>query len=395
MLLMPFDLLFYWLTGLTSLGLLGGGIYLLWAWYAGIVIGTGYLVAGILMTAFSFLGRPLMLVLLGRKPGREEPDATREGSSHRIPRPDGSEIFVETLGPPDAPTLIFTHGVSLDGTAWYYARRHLATRFRLVIWDVPGFGLSHGPQDGNYRMERLAEDLQAVIAFAGSQPVVLVGHSMGGMITLTLCRLFPQLLGREVTGLVLAHTTYTNPVRTAKFHTLLSGLQRPLLEPLCHLMILLSPLVRLMNWQSYLSGMAHLNVHASGFTGTETRGQLDFMARFTLRSSPASVGRSFLGMFRYDAAAALPAIPVPTVVVTGDQDIATLPQAGEYMDQLLPQSRRVALSPAGHLGMIERHAAFADALREAADTCFSEQSKLPSTPPESDARTSSAVGQPG
>src|SRR5690349_10532414 len=46
---MPLGLLFVWLLGLLSLLLTGGGVYLLWAWYAGLVVGTGYLVAGLAM----------------------------------------------------------------------------------------------------------------------------------------------------------------------------------------------------------------------------------------------------------------------------------------------------------------------------------------------------------
>jgi len=42
----PFPLLFTWLVGLLSLVVLGGGVYLLWAWYVGVLVGTGYLVAG-------------------------------------------------------------------------------------------------------------------------------------------------------------------------------------------------------------------------------------------------------------------------------------------------------------------------------------------------------------
>ncbi len=39
----PFALLFTWLIGLLSLAVVGGGLYLLWAWYSGVVVGTGYL----------------------------------------------------------------------------------------------------------------------------------------------------------------------------------------------------------------------------------------------------------------------------------------------------------------------------------------------------------------
>jgi hypothetical protein len=69
---LPFSLFF----GLLSLALLGGGAYLIWAWFAGVVVSTGYLVSGIALVAFTFLGRSLVLLL--RRPGDNEPAFTRE-----------------------------------------------------------------------------------------------------------------------------------------------------------------------------------------------------------------------------------------------------------------------------------------------------------------------------
>ena len=119
--------------------------------------------------------------------------------------------------------------------------------YRLIVWDLPGLGLSKQPDNHDYSLENLARDLDAVIALAGGRPVVLVGHSIGGMISLTHCKLFPQAMGTRVCGLVLVNTTYTNPVRTTSMAGLKTALQKPLFEPLLHLTIGLSPLVRVMN----------------------------------------------------------------------------------------------------------------------------------------------------
>jgi hypothetical protein len=98
---MPFGLLFLWLLGLLSLALLGGSLYLLWAWYVGLVIGTGYLVASLVMFVLSFTGR--WLVLLFHPSGPDEPTAARAGVVQRIGRPDGTQLQVERYAPPTAP----------------------------------------------------------------------------------------------------------------------------------------------------------------------------------------------------------------------------------------------------------------------------------------------------
>jgi pimeloyl-ACP methyl ester carboxylesterase len=140
------------------------------------------------------------------------------------------------------------------------------------------------------------------------------------MITLTLCRLFPKALGDRVRAIALVQTTYTNPVRTTNMAGLLTALERPVIVPLLHLTIWLSPLIWLSNLMSYLNGFALLSTKSSGFAGTETWEELNFVARFQLQVSPAVMARGMLGMFRYDATAVLKDINVPVLVVAGDKD---------------------------------------------------------------------------
>jgi len=67
---------------------------------------------------------------------------------------------------------------------------------------------------------------------------------------------------------------------------------------------MLSPIVWLMNWLSYLNGSLHI-VELSGFTGTETRGQLDFSALLSAKGWPAVLARGTLAMLKYDETATL------------------------------------------------------------------------------------------
>jgi pimeloyl-ACP methyl ester carboxylesterase len=257
-----------------------------------------------------------------------------------------------------------------NSTEWYYAKKHLADRFRLIVWDLPGLGLSRKSDNNDYRLEELAGDLDAVLALAGDRPAVLLGHSIGGMIILTFCRLFPEALGRRVAGLVLVHTTYTNPVRTTKGATLYMALEKPVLVPLLHLTIALWPLVWLMNWMSYLNGSAHRSTHRESFAGTETRSQLDFTARFMPHGRPDVLARGMFGMSRYDATATLGTIGIPTLVVAGDRDITTKPEASEQIARGVRDAELVALSPARHMGLIEHNERFDRLVGEFADACL-------------------------
>jgi pimeloyl-ACP methyl ester carboxylesterase len=323
---------------------------------------TGLLLFGLAATLWALPKGPLVSRRLLRRPGPDEPRTMRTGEVRTLSRPDGSELRVEMYGPPDGQPVVLTHGWGLDSAEWYYARKELID-CRLIVWDLPGLGLSTQPKDHDYSLDNLARDLDAVVGVACGRPAVLMGHSIGGMISLTYAKLFPQAMGTRVCGLVLINTTYTNPLRTTSMAALKTALQKPLIEPLLYLSIWLSPLVRLMNWLSYWNGSAHRSSEKSGYSGNETRGQWDFIAAYTPRCSPAVVARGMLGMLRYDATDTLRTIPVRTLVVTGDRDAVCEPEASERMRSEIPGAELLKLSPAKHEGLIEHHGRCNDAVR--------------------------------
>jgi pimeloyl-ACP methyl ester carboxylesterase len=298
-----------------------------------------------------------------------DPSEDRTGTVHTINRPDGSEIRVECYGPADAPPIIWTHGWGADSTEWFYQKRYLTDRFRLIVWDIPGMGLSKKPNNNDFRMENLAADLEAVLTIAGDRPAILVGHSIGGMITLTFCKMFPGTLQSRIAGIVLAHTTYTNPVRTTQMAALYTAIEKPIIIPLIYLTIALWPLAWLMNWMSYFNGSAHRSTHKSSFAGNETRGQLDFCSRFMPHARPDVLARGMLGMIAYDATSVLPDITVPSLVIVGDKDTTTLPEAGEFIARHIPEAEAVTLAPAKHMGLMEHHDRFDRLVAEFAASC--------------------------
>ncbi|NMG11916.1 alpha/beta hydrolase [Brasilonema sp. UFV-L1] len=368
MLFMPHNFLLVWLVQLLSVGVLGGGIYILYEWYEQELVGMSYLVIGLAMVLWSFIGRFISLPLL-RRPGSEEPKFTRSKTVERLRRPDGSILQVEFYGPEDGQPIIMSHGWGPNSTVWYYAKRQLSDSFRVIVWDLPGLGKSSSSKNKDYSLEKYARDLEAIIAITGDKPVILLGHSMGGMIILTFCRLFPQHLGSRVASLILVDTTYTNPVKTCIFSGLIRKLQKPLLEPLLYITIVLSPILWLMTWLSYLNGSLYISVELSGFTGTETRGQLNFAAILSALGSPGVLARGTLAMFNYEETKTLATINVPVLVVCGASDIATKPVASDRMKAELPQAELVTINPGGHMALMEQNQRFAQAVSAFCSAC--------------------------
>jgi pimeloyl-ACP methyl ester carboxylesterase len=275
-------------------------------------------------------------------------------------------LHVEVFGNQQGPTLLFTHGWSLDSSVWADVATRLEDRFRIITWDLPGLGDSRGPASRNYRLEKMADDLAAVIEAVSGGPVVLVSHSIGGMLTQTLCRTHARLLGKQVAGIVLLHTTYTNPLNTAFGRALWKAIEKPVIVPLCHLTIWLAPVAWLSNWQSYLNGNLHLTTRLTSFSGRQTWSHLNHGAWLAAKAWPGVVGRGNLAMLEFDEQQTLPQIEAPVLVVAAEHDRMTQPDASDRLATLLPHSLEAAVR-SGHLGFWEQPDEIAELITEFCD----------------------------
>ena len=311
------------------------------------------------MLVWVFAGKSVLAVLYTGGGAFVERPVTDTG---RVRGASGAELAVARYGPTgpsEAPVLLFTHGWGADRRDWAYAIAALPTDLQVVVWDLPGLGASSNA--GDYAMQTLAADLDSVVESVG-QPVILVGHSVGGMLNLEYVRRYPEKMGREVVGLVQANTTFTNPVLTKKDSERSRSLQKPVLEPLLHVVSALSPIARAAGWLAYRSGLAHLQLASQSFAGAETWDQLDQMARYAYRSSPDVVARGVLGMLHWDGTEVLSRVSVPTLVISGDEDVTTLPSASDRMAREIPRARRMSVIEAAHLGPVERYRTYAAAI---------------------------------
>jgi pimeloyl-ACP methyl ester carboxylesterase len=348
------------LAAVVAAVLLAAAGYLLWTWYQGVwlVDGRGVEVrvrddwrlwTGAGLLAWSFLGRLVLPLILAKGGGR--PTRARHGQGQMVPGASGSQLYVERHGPAGAPILLFTHGWGMDLTYWDYARQDLADRFQLVLWELPGLGRSKPPAGGEISVANFATDLRGLLDGL-DRPAVLIGHSIGGMTLQTLVRDHPRALGK-VAGLVLLNTTYTNPLRTMILSKLLLALQKPVLQPLMRLTVVLHPLVWLSKWQSYLSGSTHAALRL-GFGKFVTRSQLGHAALLATRAPPAVEAKGDLAMFHWDATGALAGLRKPILVIGGDLDIVTKLEASRAIAAETQTAELRVVEGVNHMGPMER-----------------------------------------
>ncbi|HEX2050845.1 MAG TPA: alpha/beta hydrolase, partial [Actinomycetota bacterium] len=167
-----------------------------------------------------------------RDPERDEPFGERRGVRARtIERPDGARLFVEEAGPRSRRGAVFVHASAMRTDVWHYQLAGLGGH-RLVFYDLRGHGRSQPKGDAPFSIPLLADDLVAVIEECGLDEVVLVGHSVGGMVALELCVRHADLARDAIAGLVLANTTYCPAVETVAGSAALTRLERVTRRPL-------------------------------------------------------------------------------------------------------------------------------------------------------------------
>jgi pimeloyl-ACP methyl ester carboxylesterase len=382
---MPLTSIFRLLFTLVSWVLLAGAVYLLWRYAEGTVTideaGSESLIrepwmlwTGLVLGLWSIGGGKFLVNLILARGHDDVRPHRNEGVS--LPGADGAELYVETAGRADGPTLVLTHGSACDTTAWYLAQRDLGDRFRLVMWDLPGLGKSKAR---TISLESYAENLRIVVQSVGG-PVIVVGHSMGGMTIQTLAKLHPELFSTTIIGTVLVNTTYTNPLKTMILSGLAQALQ-PLIKLAFRIEIAIFPLAWISAWQSYLSGSTHMANRLTFGKGV-TRTQLDHISLLGTRNSPASIARGNLAMIDWDATGAVANIPGPVLLIAGDGDIVTKPDASSAIARkaLAPELHRV--ESANHMSFLDHAAHYHAQIAAYADAALTRAVELHTIPPQ-------------
>ena len=121
--------------------------------------------------------------------------------------PGRRRLFPRTGGP-EPVTVVFAHGYCLNLDCWHFQRAAYRGLVRTVFYDQRSHGRSGRSSHEHATIDQLGRDLKHVIEVcAPDGPVVLVGHSMGGMSIIALAEHFPELIGDKVIGVALLSTT--------------------------------------------------------------------------------------------------------------------------------------------------------------------------------------------
>lgn len=308
-------------------------------------------------------------VRLQPDPYAGEPFGVRLGEPVTVRADDGLPLYVEVDEPaerrPGSPTLVFCHGYCLTQDTWHFQRRDLA-EFRKVFWDQRSHGASGRSRPGSATIDQTGADLAAVLraTVPPDEPVVLVGHSMGGMSIMALAEREPDLFGSQVLGVGLVNTS-TGGIHemTLGFPLVLAKLVRPfaprVVQGLGRRKQIVDPA------REIGADLAFFVIRRMGFADRRISPAIVDFVEQMIRATPIDVIAEFYpSLMRHDKRAALEVLTkVPVLVVSGGADLLTPRDHGELIAELLDDVEFVGVEEAGHLLPLEHPDTVTAALR--------------------------------
>ncbi|MGN9766017.1 alpha/beta fold hydrolase [Micromonospora sp. SD12] len=285
----------------------------------------------------------------------------RHDESFRLEMPDGTDIHVEVVEPtrprPGNPTVVLVHGFCLDMGTFHFQRKLLAERgeHRIVAYDQPGHGRSGRLETGEYDLTALGRTLREVIdRTAPEGPLVLVGHSMGGMTIMAFAELFGELFGDRVVGTVLMATSGGLLAETKLVAPALLGrVGAPVLHMVGNVTRYGGPVIE--RARRSTTNVAWLLTRKYGFgTRHPSAALVSYVETMNSRTSADTVTRYLRTLATHSRFPALAALAdTPVLVVVGDKDMITPVTHSEEIVRRLPHAEFVKISDSGHVVMLE------------------------------------------
>jgi len=254
----------------------------------------------------------------------------------------GAQLYYEEHGAGDD-TLFFSHGLLWSGEMFREQVAALKGRYRVITFDHRGQGRSERTRE-RLDMDSLAEDAAELIRqLSPHKPVHFAGLSMGGFVAMRLAARHPQLLK----SCILLETSADPEVEENK------GKYRQLtwVVRLLGTKLVAGKVMQIMFGKTFLTDDSRAELRR------EWRGRLESLDRDIHRAVAAVTSRS--GIYEE-----LKNIRCPTLVIVGEEDVATVPAKSERIHQAITGSELVRIPRAGHTSTIENPDAVTHAIRD-------------------------------
>ncbi len=304
-----------------------------------------------------------------------EPYGSLRGTVVPVTASDGIPLHVEVEGlaarsrRTPTVTVVFCHGLALTQDSWHYQRRDLADLAegggRLVFWDQRGHGRSgRGPAE-HMTIDQLGRDLHAVLrATAPKGPVVLVGHSMGGMTVMALAEQHPELFGDRVVAVALVASSPGRLTEVTFGVPAAAGRALRRVAPRALTALNRRPAL-VARGRSLGADIEFVLTKRYSFATDVPPSLVLFASRMHDQTPLDVIAELFPAFDAHDKLEALDVLNgVETLVLGGERDAMTPADHSRAMVEQVPGAELVILPDAGHLVMLEHHDVVTDHLRD-------------------------------
>ncbi|GGS93934.1 MULTISPECIES: alpha/beta fold hydrolase [Streptomyces] len=268
-------------------------------------------------------------------------------------------------------TVVFCHGYCLSQDSWHFQRAALRGVVRSVYWDQRSHGRSGRGvaqvRDGvPVSIDELGRDLRAVLDAAVPEgPVVLVGHSMGGMTVMALADEFPELIRERVVGVALVGTS-SGRLGEVNFGLPVAGVNavRRILPGVLRALGQRAEMVE--KGRRATADLFAGIIKRYSFAGRDVDPAVARFAERMIEATPIDVVAEFYPAFDdHDKGEALARFrDVPVLVLAGVRDLVTPSEHSEEIAGRLPDAELVLVPDAGHLVMLEHPELVTDRLAD-------------------------------
>ncbi|MFD5519007.1 alpha/beta fold hydrolase [Streptomyces sp. NPDC127066] len=317
------------------------------------------------------------------------PYGTLRGTPGKAYADDGTELYYEvdeaepeaSLAPrrrrlfgrkaPAPVTVVFSHGYCLNQDSWHFQRAALRGVVRTVHWDQrshgrSGRGVAQLEDRKPVSIDQLGRDLLAVIEAAVPEgPIVLVGHSMGGMTVMALADQFPELIRDRVVAVALVGTS-SGRLGEVNFGLPVAGVAavRRVLPGVLKALGQQAALVE--RGRRATADLFTGVIKRYSFAGRDVDPAVERFAERMIEGTPIDVVAEFYPAFTdHDKTAALARFAgMPVLVLAGVKDLVTPSEHSEAIADLLPDAELVLVPDAGHLVMLEHPEVVIDRLAD-------------------------------
>jgi 3-oxoadipate enol-lactonase len=243
---------------------------------------------------------------------------------------NGLKLHYETFGPESGIPIVFIHGFPFSSGMWKPQIEALQSTYRVIVYDVRGHGQSD-VGDGQYTIEYFVDDLFALLDHLTIKKVVIVSLSMGGYIALRAVERQPK----RFRALVLCDTRSEGDTNESKIKRANQAKD-----------------VKKNGTKEFANDFVRAVFFEKTFQMNPNAVHL--IHDMIEQSSPTAIAGTLLALAaRTDTTASLVRISIPTMIITGENDVLTPLHSALAMNEKIPNSEMYVIPNAAHVSNLE------------------------------------------